>query len=151
MELSVHFDKITGLMGRLKSRETARASDAGEDRQEIGEMLELTGVNKKAFSWTRALDKMEPEKREDVLRSFDALRDMLDPHWEGQSTPDMLDGEPPADEAPEEDTEDDPQTVDVGPHVEEEDAETEEFNAAVDEATEAEDGVVTPINLGATG
>lgn len=107
MDLQVHFDKITGLMGRLKSREASRASDAGSDREEIGSMLELTGVNKKAFSWSRALDKMEPEKRDDVLRSFDALRDMLEPHWDGQTTPDMLDGS-----APEEEPEEEPEAAD---------------------------------------
>jgi len=92
MDLQTHFDKIVSTMARIKSNEATRASDAGEDRQEIGSLLELTGVHKKAFSWIRSLDKLEADKREDVLRSFDALRDMLEPHWRGQSsTPDMFD------------------------------------------------------------
>lgn len=141
MELSVHFDKITGLMGRVKSREASRASEAGEDREDIGSMLELTGLNKKAFSWGRMLDKMEPEKREDVLRSFDALRDMLEPHWDGQTTPDMLDGKPPVDEADEE-----PEDDESEEEPEPEDAETADFNKEVDDALP--DERVVPINFG---
>lgn len=150
MELTTHFDKITGLMGRLKSREASRASDAGSDREEIGSMLELTGLNKKAFSWTRMLDKMEPEKREDVLRSFDALRDMLDPHWDGQSTPDMLDGSAPEEEPEDEDPEEEPEAAEADdPDLDtvqaDADPETEEFNAAADQAMGE---VVRPISFG---
>ena len=151
MDLNTHFDKITGLMGRIKSREASRASDAGSDREEIGELLELTGVNKKAFSWARALDKMESDKRDDVLRSFDALRDMLDPHWDGQSTPDMLDGSAPEDEEPEsEEPEEEPEAAEsVEPDLDtlqaDADPETEEFNAAADEAMSKR---VVPISFG---
>lgn len=122
MELQAHEDKITGLMGRLKGREAGRASEAGEDREAIGSMLELTGLNKKAFSFVRALDKLDDEKRDDVLRSLTPLLDLMRPHWDGQSTPDMLDA------TFEDETEDD---------------DTEEFNAAVDK------NVVTPLSFGA--
>lgn len=134
MELHVHEDKITGLMGRLKGREAGRASEAGEDREAIGSMLELTGLNKKAFSFVRALDKLDDDKRDDVLRSLTPLLELMQPHWDGQSTPDMLD-------AADEDDEDDPQDVD--PIDFGDDEETKEFNAAVDE------NVVTPFSAGA--
>lgn len=145
MELSTYFDKITGLMGRVKGREANRASEAGEDREEIGSMLELTGLNRRAFSFVRSLDKMQPEKRDDVLRSFDSLRDMLDPHWDGQSTPDMLDGKAPVEEAPaEEEVKADAPEETPEPEATP-DPETEEFNAAVDETM---DERVVPINFG---
>lgn len=98
MELAVHQNKILNAMSRFKSQEAERASDAGEMREEIGSLLKLTGLNKKAFSFVRAIDKMPEEKRDDVLRSLTPLLEMMDKHWNGQSTPDMLDA---ADEAPE--------------------------------------------------
>ena len=145
MELTTHEDKITGLMGRLKGREHARASEAGEDRQEIGQMLELTGLNKKAFSFVRSVDKMEPEKREDVLRSLNPLLSMMQPHWDGQSTPDMLDGAAPVSDAENEPDDDyDPQAMEPGEHN---DPETDEFDAAVDAVADDEGNVVTPIDF----
>lgn len=91
MELSVHQEKITSVMRRVKGNELARAEGAGYDREEIGNLLELTGLNKKAFSFVRALDKMSEEKRSDCLRSLTPLLDLMDPIWNGQKTPDMFD------------------------------------------------------------
>jgi len=90
MELTVHRDKILRVMGGIKEREAGRSSEAGEDREEIGSLLELTGINKKAFSFIRALDKMAQDKRDDVLRSLDPLLEMMDRHWNGNATPDMF-------------------------------------------------------------
>lgn len=107
-DIAIHHDKIINTMARLKSREADRASDTGEDRETIGAMLDLTGINKKAFAFARALDKMEPDKREDVLRSLHPLLDMLDSHWNGNRTPDMFDGSvDPDDEPLDDDPEDD--------------------------------------------
>jgi len=39
---------------------------------------------------------MEPDKREDVLRSFDALRVEFEKNWGGQKTADMFEKEPEA-------------------------------------------------------
>jgi len=91
MELSVHHDRIIGTMSAIKSNERTRASDAGEDRAEIGDLLELTGLNKKAFAFIRSIDKLEADKRDDVLRSLHPLLDLMDTHWNGQKTPDMFD------------------------------------------------------------
>lgn len=101
MELAVHQAKIVGLMRRVKANEADRASDAGSDRKEIGQLLELTGLHKKAFSVIRSLDKMTDEKRSDCLRSLNALLELMDPVWNGQKTPDMFEDAP---DAPEEDS-----------------------------------------------
>lgn len=130
-ELSIHFDKIVSTMARLKSNEADRASDVGEDREEIGNLLDLTGVHKKAFSWIRSLDKLEADKRDDILRSFDALREMLEQHWRGQSsTPDMFD-----DDAVEPSNDDDfePQHEHSDPDLAED---ADEFDKAMAEAAE---------------
>lgn len=114
MDLAVHQDKLLNSIDRFRSQEADRASDVGEMRAEIGDLLELTGLNKKAFSMIRALDKLEDDKRSDVFRSFDALRDVMEKRWAGQSTPDMLDGA----------EDDDPQSVPVGEHTLDEDGDT---------------------------
>lgn len=91
MDLSVHHDKIIGVFNRIGAREKERASDAGEDREEIGGLIELTGLHKKAVSFVRMLHKQEDDKREDILRSLRPLLDLMDAHWNGQKTPDMFD------------------------------------------------------------
>lgn len=91
MELSAHQDKILNAIERYKAQEAERASDAGEMREDIGNLIEFTGLNKKAFSFVRSVDKLPEDKRNDVLRSLHPLLDMMDKHWNGQSTPDMLD------------------------------------------------------------
>lgn len=90
MELSVHQDKIINTFNRLASREKDRATDVGEDREEIGALIEFTGLHKKAVSFARMLHKQEPEKRDDILRSLHPLLAMMEAHWGGQKTPDMF-------------------------------------------------------------
>lgn len=90
MELSVHQDKIVSSLNRWKSGEKQRASDAGEMREEIGELIEFTGLSKKALAFVRMLDKQEPDKRADILRSLTPLLDMMEPVWDGQKTADMF-------------------------------------------------------------
>lgn len=107
-DITIHQDKIINTMARLKSREAERASDTGEDRETIGAMLDLTGLNKVAFSFVRRLDKLEGDKRDDVLRSLHPLLDLMDGHWNGNRTPDMFDGSvDPEDEPFDDDPEDD--------------------------------------------
>lgn len=90
MQLSVHHDKILNTFNKHIGHERDRASEAGADREEYGKMLELCGLNKKATGWMKALHKMESDKRDDVLRSFDALRVEMEKAWGGQKTPDMF-------------------------------------------------------------
>jgi len=106
MDLKTHHDKIINTFNKHIGHERDRASEAGADREEYGKMLELCGLNKKATGWMKALHKMEPDKRDDVLRSFDALRVEMEKNWNGQKTPDMFVGddepaaEPVTDAAP---------------------------------------------------
>ena len=90
MDIATHTDKIIGVMRRVGSNEAERASGAGEDREEIGSLLELTGLHKRAFAFVRMLDKQEPDKRDDILRSLHPLLNMMDGHWNSQKTPDMF-------------------------------------------------------------
>ena len=94
MELAVHQDKILDSIQKFKQAEKSRASDAATTRNEIGKLTELTGVHPKAFAMIRQLDKASDERREDILRSFDELRNILEPAWNGQTTPDLLDDTP---------------------------------------------------------
>lgn len=90
MDLKIYHDRIINTVNSIISNERDRASDAGEDRERIGALIEQIGVNKKAMSFAKALHKMEPEKRDDTLRSFDALRAEFEKNWNGQSTPDLF-------------------------------------------------------------
>lgn len=100
MEIAVHQNKIINTFDRIGSREKERASDAGEDREEIGSLLELTGLNKKAVSFCRMLHKQEADKRDDIIRSLKPLLDLMEKHWQGQSTPDMFGNAIEPDEPP---------------------------------------------------
>lgn len=99
MDLQTYYEKIVTNMARWKSDEKNRASDAGDMREEIGNLLDLTGLNKKAFAFVRMLDKQEPDKREDILRSLKPLLEMMDTHWNGNKTPDMFDENEPVEPA----------------------------------------------------
>jgi hypothetical protein len=90
MDLSVHSEKIITSLDRWKMDEASRASDAAETREEIGALIEQTGVNKKALSFVRALHKLPQDKRDDVLRSLHPLLGVMEPVWDGQKTPDMF-------------------------------------------------------------
>ena len=90
MDLSAHSEKIINSLDRWKMDEASRASDAAETREEIGALIETTGVNKKALAFVRALHKMPQDKRDDVLRSLDPLMGVMQPVWDGQKTPDMF-------------------------------------------------------------
>lgn len=146
MELAVHEDKILNSIEKFKSDEKTRASDAAGTRQEIGKLCELTGVNNKAFAMIRQLDKASDERREDILRSFDALRDIMAKRWDGQSTPDMLDGDEPEEAEPE--------AAEAAPEADEVEIEGETPEGDPELAAEAEefeaqaDQVVTPIDFG---
>lgn len=141
MDLSIHQDKILTTMADIKSNERSRASEAGDDREEIGNLLELTGLNKKALSFVRSIDKMEPDKREDVLRSLHPLLNMMDGHWNSQKTPDMFEtastqaGESQVDPDDDE-TDDEVDGDETDPELAADDAEFESHLAEVSEAAE---------------
>ena len=142
-EFTHHHDKIMSKFAKWKSQEAERASDVGEQREEIGALLELTGINKKAFAFVRSLDKLEADKRSDVLRSLTPMLDMFDRHWNGNATPDMLDLPKPtyaadldlSDDAPEpeDDDVDDGFDEDGDPEIQEE---ADDFDDALARAAE---------------
>lgn len=82
-------DQLHSKLQKWKADEERRKSDAGETRQDIGQFIEDTGLNKKALSFVRSLDKMAEEKRADVLLSLDSLFDEMRPHWQNQGTAPM--------------------------------------------------------------
>ena len=123
---------MTDLIDKLSSwqRYQDRANSIGaEIRQDKGQFIEDTGINKKALSVFGQLHKMDDEKRADFFRSWDEHVEDLRVHWGNQSTPDMFDA--PSDAA-------DDVPVMTGDTVIAFDPETEEFNAAVDDAMAAE-------------
>jgi hypothetical protein len=144
-------DKLIGQIEARNREDSERASSAGESRQKIGEFLDETSLNSKAFSWLRQILKVGEKadgqnKAMDIIRSLETALPMVKNHVGGQGTGEMdLDG--PQDEAPAEEPEDDPQDVDPGDHVDDDNPEQAEFNDEVDAAMGG-DGVVTPIDFG---
>lgn len=91
----MHEDKLLRKLGQWKGEDQDRAEATGEQRSDIKSFLELTGWHKSALAFIRKLDKLSDEKRDDILRSFDDLREIMQPAWDGQKTEDMFkDGEP---------------------------------------------------------
>lgn len=95
MELGKHQDRIFSQVEAWRAQEADRASDAGEMRQEIGQLVEDLGINKKALSMIRSMDKMPEEKRSDCLLTLEPLLEMFKAKWEGQSTPDFFEQDKP--------------------------------------------------------
>ena len=71
--LEIDPDRVLTAMQGFNTADSERASDAGESRQKIGEFLNETSLNGKAFSHCRmALRMKKDEKRQDWLRSMKA-------------------------------------------------------------------------------
>jgi hypothetical protein len=129
-------DALLGEIQARSSEEYARASDAAESGAKLKEFLEETNLNSQAFSWLKAIWKKMPkkdgqQKALDVIRSLEAGLPMLKAHIQGQSTMEM-------------DLDDDPQSIPVGEHNEEDDIadEAEAFEAHADT-------VVKPVDFAA--
>ena len=90
MSLQPYHDRIINTVNSIISNERERASGAGEDREKIGALIEQTGVHAKSMAFVKMLHKQEPDKRADILRSFDALRAEFEKNWGGQKTADMF-------------------------------------------------------------
>lgn len=141
----VEHDKLMAEIDRMSRGEHERASDASESAALTKTFLEDTGMNGQALSWLKSIVKKLPKKdgqakAMDIIRSLKVGLPMVENHVGGQGTAEM-DLEGPQDEA-----EGEPEDQDI-PESEAEDAETEEFNTAVDEAM-GDDDVVTPIDFG---
>jgi hypothetical protein len=91
-DFDIDHDGLIHKLSAWRVAEANRASDAAETRQEIGRYLEdAGGLNKKALSHIRQVFKMDEDKRNDYLRTYDALMAELRMFWYGNSTPDMFD------------------------------------------------------------
>lgn len=146
----ISHDQLIGKSEEFNREDGQRASSAGETRQKIGQLLDTTAMNGKAFSWLRQILKVNDkangqEKAMDIIRSLEKCLPMVRDHVSGQGTKAMDLSEPEAEpkkaagkkKAPIE-----PATI---PVEEAQDAETAEFNAEVDE-TLAGDDTVTPFD-----
>lgn len=85
-----------GVLHRMRAfneADSERASDAGESRQQIGEFLEESGLNNKAFSHCRMVLRLKKDdKRQDWLRSMRALLPMMEREIAATGTQDAFDG-----------------------------------------------------------
>ena len=153
--MAMHTDKLHRKLNEWKGQDQSRASEVGEQRADIKEFLELTGWNKTALSFVRKLDKLDEDKRDDILRSLHDLLDEMRPVWDANGTDDMFghnsngaEDEPapekPVDFADPEGAEPAPDYHDDAPATEDEAA---EFNAAVDQVTD-DAGNVHPFGVG---
>lgn len=120
-------DLIDKLSQWQRDQDSANAISA-EIRQDKGQFIEDTGVNKKALSVFGQLHKMSDDKRADFFRTWDEHIDDLRVHWGNQGTPDMFD-----DDTPEMVDEERPSGK-VVPFDAEIDDESEEFEAAAEKA-----------------
>lgn len=77
-------------LNQWRSDDASRAFEAGERREDVKSFLELTGWNRVALSMIARLNKMDEDKRQDVLRSFDEMRSEMQPVWDAGDTPDMF-------------------------------------------------------------
>jgi hypothetical protein len=93
--LEIDTDAVLAKMGEFNEADSERASDAGESRQQIGEFLEETGLNNKAFSHCRMVLRMKKDdKRQDWLRSMLALLPMMQEQIAKDGTMDAFDAVP---------------------------------------------------------
>lgn len=126
----IEHDQLIGRASRHNMEDSERASTAAETRSDIGQFVEATGVNNKAYAWLRQILKTgekSQDKAMDVIRSLEKCLPMVKSHIGGQTTIDMpLDQKPAAEPQPEREVSD----------------EEAEFNAEVDD-------VVKPIDFGA--
>lgn len=97
-ESGIDRDKLVQKVRKWNKADADRASSAAVTREDIGKFLEREPrVHKKALSWVRALDKMDEDKRADLLRSLDRILPMMREEW-GQGQGDLFpEGIAPAD------------------------------------------------------
>lgn len=131
---------MTDLIDKLSQwqREQNRANSiSAEIRQDKGQFIEDTGVNKKALSVFGQLHKMDDDKRADFFRTWDEHIDDLRVHWGNQGTPDMFEGSEDdapemADDLPADGVDETDESGNVVPFGSEVDEETAEFDEAME-------------------
>lgn len=91
-KLEIDQDLVLSKMQGFNQEDGERASDAGKSRQEIGEFLQETGINNKAFSQCRTVLKMKKDtQRQDWLRSMRALMPLMEEQIASSGTRDAFD------------------------------------------------------------
>lgn len=90
--LQIDIDQLQQNIASWNNDKASAEHSLGIMRQSIGEYTENTGINKKALSMIRALDKMPEEKRTDVLRSLFPMLNGMMIRWGHDATQDMFDG-----------------------------------------------------------
>jgi len=91
-EIEVEADELIQTIETFNQEDGERASDAGDTRQEIGEYLERTGINSKAFANMRTLLKMKKETDQlDYMRSMEAIFPIIARHIRKNATVDAFD------------------------------------------------------------
>lgn len=91
-QLEIDQEAVLQAMQDFNTEDSERASDAGESRQRIGEFLESTGINNKAFSHCRMVLRMKKDdKRQDWLRSMRALMPLMESQIAAIGTRDAFD------------------------------------------------------------
>lgn len=85
-------NELLSFIGARNLEDSERASDAATSRQQIGEFLEKTGINKKAMSWIRSLFKQKKQTDQaDIIRSLKVLVPIAEQELLGNQ-PDFLEG-----------------------------------------------------------
>lgn len=138
-KLEIDTAEVIEAMHGFNTEDSERASDAGESRQRIGEFLNKTSINNKAFSHCRMVLRMKKdENRQDWLRSMRALMPMMEEQIAAEGTRDAFDAPQeaiaqaaqvetgPADDYPEDE---EPTRLETDPEIA---TEAEEFAAATD-------------------
>jgi len=95
-ELDIDHDTLIGRAVQHNREDAERVSSAAETRADIGQFIDETGFNKKAYSILRQIMKTGDKSRDkamDVIRSLELGLPMVKAHIAGQSEMDF-DAEP---------------------------------------------------------
>lgn len=135
-----HDDLIAQIIDR-NAEDRERGSSAGESRQKIGEYLEKSGMNGKAFSVCRQILKLKKySQRMDLIRSLEEALPMVKAHVVGQDFgPDLVDRAQAEEATDFADPAEDPTPSDD---------EQVDFDAAVDGVADDSGNVVRPFGVG---
>lgn len=102
----IEHDALIGKIEKWNREDRSRASTAAETRGEIGRFVETTGINAKALSVLRTIEKAAQKdggqaKAMDIIRSLEKGLPMIKAHVMGQDDLPGLDEEPePVEPAP---------------------------------------------------
>lgn len=100
--LDVDPDTLIARIAEYNEEDKDRAQSAASTRSKIKVYLEETGMNAKALSLLRFLDKQAPERRADILRSLRKGLEIMEERWRGQNS-EEFDFGPEDPDAPEDD------------------------------------------------